>query len=420
MEEVLIPENKINDNEVLDIAMEIGINMLKSGAEISRVEDTITHICRSYGADEVDCFAIPNVIITTIEHDSKTYTSKVKRNYKMTNNLYRIEAYNQLSRDIEATKPSLEEVREKIHAIQTNKVYHTIIVLLSSFCAAFGCALFFGGTILDSIAAGLIGILMQSLSYIKTLGKHKTILILLSSIIGGLFSVLFVKIGFATHLSYVMIGGVMILIPGIYIGTSLKDIIIGDILSGSIRLVQAVSASIAIASGFSMWSVIFKMDIAFTNQNPVWVLFIATLVASIGYGIMFNVKKNKIPFIAIGGLLVTGVYVIFTYYVHIGSTCFFPVLLAVATGASYAEILARIIKAPAITVMLPSIIVLVPGASLFFTMHKLIEFSGEFQAYLTTTLLASLGIALGMVISQIVGITLKEIIKYRQRKKVRV
>ena len=260
-------ERKINDSEVLDVAMEIGFNMLKNGAEISRVEDTVTYICKSYGIVSVDVFAIPNMMMATVERDGKSYTSKIKRNYKMTNNLYKIEAYNQLSRDICTNTPDLDSIREKIKEIRTTKVYPFWLLLIGAFFAAAGCTLFFGGTYLDAISSGIVGVIMQLISSIKVTGKHKVALVLLSSILGGLLSVLLFKMGLADNLSYVMIGGVMMLIPGIYIGTSLKDIILGDVLSGSVRLVQAISQSVAIATGFSMWTVIFKMDIAFTNEN---------------------------------------------------------------------------------------------------------------------------------------------------------
>ena len=67
-------------DRVLDIAMEIGVNLLKCGAEISRVENTISYICKAYGATDIDVFAIPTLIVATIVINGNAYTSKVKRN----------------------------------------------------------------------------------------------------------------------------------------------------------------------------------------------------------------------------------------------------------------------------------------------------------------------------------------------------
>ena len=36
---------------ILSLALDIGERMLKSGAEVARVEDTVSRICQAYGAD---------------------------------------------------------------------------------------------------------------------------------------------------------------------------------------------------------------------------------------------------------------------------------------------------------------------------------------------------------------------------------
>ena len=75
--------------EILDVAIEIGVNLLQCGAEIRRVEDTITYICKAYGATTVDVFAIPSLILATIEVDGGTYTTKTKRNLAVSTDLFR-------------------------------------------------------------------------------------------------------------------------------------------------------------------------------------------------------------------------------------------------------------------------------------------------------------------------------------------
>ena len=56
--------------KVLKYAMEIGECMLVSGAGVSRVEDTISRICKAYGAKEANVFSITSSIVTTIEDES--------------------------------------------------------------------------------------------------------------------------------------------------------------------------------------------------------------------------------------------------------------------------------------------------------------------------------------------------------------
>ena len=47
-------EHYITREQALNVALNIGKVLLKSGAETSRVEDTITRFCRSFGYHDVN------------------------------------------------------------------------------------------------------------------------------------------------------------------------------------------------------------------------------------------------------------------------------------------------------------------------------------------------------------------------------
>ena len=51
---------------VLCTALDIGEHLLKNGAEVSRVEDTIERICFAYGAARVEAFAITTLIVASV------------------------------------------------------------------------------------------------------------------------------------------------------------------------------------------------------------------------------------------------------------------------------------------------------------------------------------------------------------------
>ena len=51
---------------VLAIALDVGAELLRAGGEIHRVEDTVTRICRAYGAEAVEVFAITSLITAEV------------------------------------------------------------------------------------------------------------------------------------------------------------------------------------------------------------------------------------------------------------------------------------------------------------------------------------------------------------------
>ena len=58
---------EMTSEEVLTCAINIGEQLLVSGAEISRVEDTIRRICNAYGIRQSHIFSIASCIIVTLE-----------------------------------------------------------------------------------------------------------------------------------------------------------------------------------------------------------------------------------------------------------------------------------------------------------------------------------------------------------------
>ncbi len=83
----------------------------------------------------------------------------------------------------------------------------------------------------------------------------------------------------------------------------------------------------------------------------------------------------------------------------------------------YAELLARLVKAPATVFLIPSIIPLVPGGRLYYTMRAIVD-GNEIKAkiFAKQTLVIALGIAVGIVIVSLVFYHIShKHIRYKER-----
>ena len=60
------------------------------------------------------------------------------------------------------------------------------------------------------------------------------------------------KMGFGDNLPAIMIGNIMIQIPGLSFGTALRDLLGGDLLAGSLRTIQALLSAVMIAFGYML------------------------------------------------------------------------------------------------------------------------------------------------------------------------
>lgn len=401
-------------NEILDLSLDIGLNLLKAGAEIKRVEDTIKYVAQAYGASSIDVFAIPTLIIATITVGEESSTSKIKRNGAVNTDLYLLEKYNQLSRSIVKEKPSISTIKAQIAKIKNYKDYNILIRFLGALMTSFGFTLFFGGSWLDALASLIVAFVMMLFITFAKKSFNQLVHTLIASLIGGIFSVIVCWLHIGEHLNSVMIGVIMLVIPGLSIGTSIRDILSDDVLSGSVRLFQATVTSMAIAAGFSICTKLYGGEIAYMQVPSYPIIIVSGIIGTLGYAILFNIKYKRIWVVGLGGLLTSLLYGLLVSRLN----TFLAVLCCSLLTSIFSEICARIFKAPTTVFLLPSIIILVPGAALFYAMYYLINARySQFTSSLLSTLLASLAIAVGIILISVLTTIIFKIITLIKKKK---
>ena len=57
----------MNEQKLINLIGEIGRLLLKHGAEIYRVEESLLRMCKSYGYLNVEVFALPSYFTLTIQ-----------------------------------------------------------------------------------------------------------------------------------------------------------------------------------------------------------------------------------------------------------------------------------------------------------------------------------------------------------------
>ena len=117
------PEAESYANYLLCLSLDIGEEMLKSGAEVHRVEDTVERICYAYGAIHVEVFAITTLIIAAVRMKDNSYSSQIRRVYNSSYSLSCLEQFNSISRRICRDTPPLEEVDGMIREAKEHRKY---------------------------------------------------------------------------------------------------------------------------------------------------------------------------------------------------------------------------------------------------------------------------------------------------------
>lgn len=253
---VLSQSGKVLDNqmavtkEILALAVETGDALLRNGAEVYRVEDTVMHILEAYEIENYDVYVLSNGIFASANEDKDDACSMIRHVPLGKTHLGRVAALNQLSREICSHECSLKDAWSLLETYRTLPYCKRSSQLF--FCGL-GCACFgylFGGKPLDAAASFLAGVLLQL--FLIRLAKHKNskfMTNILGSALVTLIAMFLFSLGTPIMYDKVIIGAIMPLVPGIALTTSIRDFFNGDYLSGAIHMIDAILTAFCIAVG---------------------------------------------------------------------------------------------------------------------------------------------------------------------------
>lgn len=236
-------------SNLLKLILDIGVELLENGAETYRVEDTMTRMARAYGMEDMDAFVVPTSVILSITPPHGQALSKVRRIHSRKINLDRVDRINALCRTICKEVLPLDEAYTRLREIQREKPYSAYTSIFGASLLAFSFTLFYNGTMRDALCGAMIGAGLQVIRFF--LGRLHSNGIFVNIIGGGFIMSLALLCGqmFAAQADKVAIGVLMILVPGVALTNSMRDLIAGDYMSGQTRLVEALLTATAIALG---------------------------------------------------------------------------------------------------------------------------------------------------------------------------
>lgn len=249
---------KYNDAEyLLCLALDVGAGMLKNGGEVARVENTVELICKAYGAVHVEVFTIISVIHAAVRMPDGSYSSQIRRIHITGNDFYKLELFNEVSRKVCSTTPPLDIFDEMIKDVKKHKGYPACIKILASASVAAAFALFFQGKLVDILIAAIVGAVIALIDIFTPSKTNSLAKIVISSFAAGLLSYGAEFIGLGDNAGTVMIGAIMLLVPGTAFGTALRDLLCGDLLTGTLKTVQAILSALMIAAGYMLSVAVF-------------------------------------------------------------------------------------------------------------------------------------------------------------------
>ena len=249
-------------SRIIHIACEAGKIILENGGETYRAEETMTRICSSYNINNSESYVTPTLVMISATNNYGQIISLIRRVKNRRIDLYKITLVNDLSRTIKINGITLEKIELELDNIKNIKRYNNSMTILASCLAAGFFTLVFGGNYLDFIISFIIGAIIKLvIIFLSRLNTGDFFI----NIVGGAISASIALISSyfipTVHVNTILIGSIMLLVPGITIVNAIRDTISGDLISGMSRTLEAfiVAVAIAIGSGIiiKIWFSIF-------------------------------------------------------------------------------------------------------------------------------------------------------------------
>ncbi len=349
---------------IVELAQALGAN----GTPAHRLEEAMSEL-----ADRLDFeaafFATPTAVFSTIADRTRPDTppaTVLTRTRTSDLNAQRTLELDDLLRDVHDGTTNSHDALTRVRDIVAHKNRYGLATMLLCVATASACgARFFGGGPREIIATFTLGLLVGALASVSR--QKRRLVPLVEFLAGGLAALGAAganAIAGPIAIEIVTLASIIALIPGLALTIAMNELATRNLVAGGARLVGAITGLVTIGFGVALGTAI-ATSLGLTNTTPPppttlppWTEWLAVAIAVHALAVLFCVPPRY--------LAVTGLIGIIGYAgARLGAEALGGPLGAsagaLALGAA-ANTFNRITRRPIALVLMPGILVLVPGA----------------------------------------------------------
>ena len=295
---------KMQNIDELETVLYAGNLLLSSGAEIYRAEETMHRIADAMHIKDMDAYVTNRGIFASGNVPGKGIESRIMSVPDKELNIDKIEAVNELSREVCSNRMDLLYLKTSLQNIANMGEQNVAEKILSYFLGA-GCFSYAIGTSFrDSLCAAIIGSLVGFyMIWSKYRIKSRVLITIIASVLTAVLSHFCVAIGLGSKLSFIIIGAMMDLVPGVAFVNSVREFSQNNFATGQTLLTSALLTCVSMASGVALVEQLVSGTIMTPSviydipEISYIVLIIRSLAAGLGtiaFALMFRVRKRHI------------------------------------------------------------------------------------------------------------------------------
>lgn len=389
-------------DQIITFIIALARSLHAHGAPAHRVENVLEIISKRLGI-EAQFFAMPTAIFASFEPVpfSRVLLSRLETGVL---HLERLRQLDKIANDVFDGKSDVIEGARSIKQLELDKPRFGPMISTLAFGVVSGSAArFFGGGLSEIITALAIGLLIGVLALLA--GRYQSLARIFEAVAAFVATVGAIAVSatvYPTAVHVAVLGGLIVLVPGLTLTISMRELASGHLACGTARfsgaLMVFVFMGFGVALGTKSGQFVFGAQpaTAVAAQLPIWTEWLSLVTASLCFGVLFRAAPRDFGWILLSGLL--------AYWgARLGSMMMGPELGAF-TGALLVGVasntFARITGAPASIPLVPGIMILVPGAIGFKSVSALVDhniLSGLETAF--TALMVGISLVAGLLLA---------------------
>ena len=379
---------KMQNIDELETVLYAGNLLLSSGAEIYRAEETMHRIADAMQIKDMDAYVTNRGIFASGNVPGKGIESRIMSVPDKELNIDKIEAVNELSREFCSNRMDLSYLKTSLQNIANIGEQNVAEKILSYFLGA-GCFSYAIGTSFrDSLCAAIIGSLVGFYMICsKYRIKSRVLITIIASVLTAVLSHFCVAIGLGSKLSFIIIGAMMDLVPGVAFVNSVREFSQNNFATGQTLLTSALLTCVSMASGVALVEQLVSGTIMTPSviydipEISYIVLIIRSLAAGLGtiaFALMFRVRKRHFVDCGVMGTITWLAYMI---CIRIWNNEAIAVFVSGFAAVLASRVLAVLRRCPATVFLMTSLIPLLPGISLYRTIYYLLMGSAQISMH---------------------------------------
>jgi uncharacterized membrane protein YjjP (DUF1212 family) len=342
------------------------------GTPSHRLEAVMNEFSRSIGCEGVFLYTPTSLIVSFGKGDQeRTFLRRVDAGEVDAGKLVQ---FDETLEDLESGRTSLSFASMKMEEIAAAPpTYGRALTVLACGIASGAVAVFFGGNLIETCTAIMLSLCLAALEMIVApLKWDRGLFPPLAGFLAANASILIAHFIEPMDDRLATLASLVIFMPGLKLTIALTELAVGHLSAGVARLAGAIASLLTLVVGVAIaWRMLGdlrQLPSEYAWALPSWAWYVALIAAPAAFAILFRARIAQWPVIfavSLAGFLAT----------LFGSRYLFeagPFLGALTVGLG-ANLYARLANRPALAVITPGMVLLVPGSLGYRSLTYLID-----------------------------------------------